>query len=558
MKWYSHRHFVGLRRFRKRIAKVHEYVGMKSPGKKCFFLLLLLSVFQPGSGWPQSVAPEKPLTLLDAVESTLRTHPLIRSQQAQVQISRGLREQASGAFNSFTTGSFVGSHTEVPLTTAQQQQNAVFGIGTTAQITRAIDSNVEVQRLFRNGTTITQQFLLGRASDNISSVSGISSSALDLLISVPMLRGRGRQATAAQEEAAKIEVNAALLDLNQLISQLMSNTASSYWNLVAARKLLTIASDAEDRGSLYLHDVQALVDADHVPRNDLHTVIANLASRTSARLAAEQQMFAAQEQLALDMGISAERLFRDLPKPANDFPDGDEQLLPSDTVASMQFYLDQSLQRRADYLASQQRTAETRTLLAAAHNKTLPQVNLNFGTGYSGLQPGGDASNFFASTVNGIQGPNARVGITYNFFGSNQSARGELMRAMGATTQAEMQNREVARTISSQVAVAVEAVRSALFRVKKARQSVNSFQSALAGERDKYAGGIGSVVDTLAVEDKLTAALQDEVQAELSYALALTQFRFATGTLLEPNQSLQDIQADIFVTVPFAGAPQRP
>lgn len=35
-------------------------------------------------------------------------------------------------------------------------------------------------------------------------------------------------------------------------------------------------------------------------------------------------------------------------------------------------------------------------------------------------------------------------------------------------------------------------------------------------EREKYAGGIGSIVDILSIEDRLTGALADQVQSELA------------------------------------------
>ena len=324
---------------------------------------------------------------------------------------------------------------------------------------------------------------------------------------------------AAQERAAKTEVDAALLDLNQLISELTINTASSYWNFLAAQKNVAIARDVETRGNLYLSQVETLVDADRVPRNDLHEVKANVASRSSTRLAAEQQELAAQEQLALDMGISANQMLAERPRPTDDFPKAEDQELPSDTAACTEYYVEQALQRRADYLASERRRAESTILLNAARNRLLPQINLNFMAGYSGLQEGRQISDFLGASVEGVPGPSATAGITYTFPFGNRVARGVLAQSEGATVQAEMQSRQLSRAISSAVVVTLESLRSAILRAEKSRQAVESFQSALTGEREKYEGGFGSIVDILSVEDRLTAALSDQVQSELAYAL---------------------------------------
>jgi outer membrane protein TolC len=123
--------------------------------------------------------------------------------------------------------------------------------------------------------------------------------------------------------------------------------------------------------------------------------------------------------------------------------------------------------------------------------------------------------------------------------------------------QAEALSRETARIISAQLMTAVGAVRSAILRAKNARESVEAYEAALNGEREKYKAGIGSIVNVLTVEDKLTGVMSDQVQAQLAYALALTQFRFATGTLIAPNKPVQHVEPATFSTLPFLDAPEE-
>jgi len=506
--------------------------------------------------YPQSDPPPNGLTLLNAVASTLAEHPLIRSQQAQLRISRGLQEQAASPFNSVITSGLNNDRANIPLTSSQLQQNLAGGFSDTDQLTYHTTYGVAFQRLFRNGISINPQLQLGRVTDNVFNSGGVNTSTLSFAVNVPLMRGRGRSVVAAQEQAAKAEMDATLLDLNHLIAQLIFNTAFSYWNLVAAEKNLAIAAEAEERGAQYLRNVQQLVDADHVPRNDLHEVTANLAQRASSRLAAEQQVLAAQKQLALDMGMSPQQILEDQAMPADDFPSAEDQDLPLDTPSCMEYYSEQALQRRADYLASRRRYAETSTLLTAARNKLLPQVDLSFSSGYSGLDSGRQLSAFFGAAYQRVPGMSAATGITYTFPPSNQQAHGAVMQSEGAVIQADMQTKQLARAISSSVVVTLEGLRNAVVRARQARQSVESFRAALAGEREKYAGGVGSIVNILTVEDRLTAALADQVQSELAYAQALAQFRFATGTLVQPNQPLQNVPADTFLALPFRCAPQ--
>jgi outer membrane protein TolC len=81
--------------------------------------------------------------------------------------------------------------------------------------------------------------------------------------------------------------------------------------------------------------------------------------------------------------------------------------------------------------------------------------------------------------------------------------------------------------------------------------AVREFQTSLAGARQKYALGFGSIVEILTIEDRLTTALNSQIQGQLDYAQALTQLRFSTGTLMDARQPVPQISADTFVTLPF-------
>src|SRR5262249_32380416 len=233
-------------------------------------------------------------------------------------------------------------------------------------------------------------------TDALTDPGGANTSALSLLVNIPLLRGRGKKAVAAREEAATREVEASLFDLDELIAQLIANTATSYWNLVAAEKSVTVALDAEARGRTYLENVKALVAADQVPRNDLNEVTANLASRSATRVAAEQQLATARQQLALDMGTSATAMLSGI-NAGEDFPTADQNS-PSDTMVSLAYYLKEGLKTRGVYLASERRNVEAETLVMGAKNALLPQVNLTLSAGYAGLQEGRSVGNFFTAS----------------------------------------------------------------------------------------------------------------------------------------------------------------
>ena len=496
---------------------------------------------------PTPTPPDLPL--IEAVRSTLANHTLLQQQQQQININRGFRQQVSGQFDMLLGAGVSRSRTNDPLSLLLQQQALVAGVQTSNLLTNLSTYGLSGGKIWRNGASVSAVLGVTRDLDNLTNLGGVSSSHFSLALEVPLLRGRGHSAVAAQEDAAAFEVRASLLDLNHLVAQLMANTATSYWNLVAARKILTIAQDAEQRGNAYVDNVQAFIDADRVPRSDIHEVTANLAGRTATRIAAEHQVVAASQQLALDMGLFPEQM-SSVTGTLDSFPAAENQLPPSSKSATLQEYLEESSQRRADFLAARTRQMEARRLLAGAKNQMLPALSFTVTTGYNGLQEGRVLSELFRAPVSGVQGINAGIGLNYSFPTGNNAARGQLLQSSAAVRQSELRTTGLAQGIHASVAVAADAVWSAIDQARKARESVALFQSALAAEREKYRLGIGSIVDVLTVEDRLTSALQGQVQAELAYALALTQLRLATGTLVEPDKPVQTVEGSVFFRLP--------
>jgi len=500
------------------------------------FLVLL---FYAGTISAQDSYPEASLRLMEALRSSLMRHPALQEQQAEIDIAIGTREQVSGQFDWLLQSGL--THT---------RQNALAQSSVPLDTTNATTYGVSANRLLRNGILVSPSFQFQKTTDNLDFPNGANMSSGGLQVMLPLLRGRGRQAVAAQEDADNLQVRAARYDLNFLISQIMGNVAISYWNLVAACKRLIIAQDAEARGKAFVENTQLLINADHVPHNDIYEAKANLAQRSSFRITTELELATAQQQLKLDMGLRAEQMADSLPEPADEFPASVDVSLPSDSTQSLRYYIDEALRRRGDYLASVARARASHVVLDSTHNALLPQLNLTMGAGYSAFSQSPQPP----AALSHAGGPGATAGINYVFPFRDTAAHGAYLQAQATLKQSTLQTQELARNISQSVLVALQGLRSAGKRVGDASRSVEFFQASLTGAREKYHVGLGSVVEILTIEDKLTAALEDETDAQCSYAIALIQFRVATGTLVAADQTAQHIPLENFLTVPFGNS----
>jgi outer membrane protein TolC len=124
------------------------------------------------------------------------------------------------------------------------------------------------------------------------------------------------------------------------------------------------------------------------------------------------------------------------------------------------------------------------------------------------------------------------------------------MLAQSNLRQAELRSLQTSQSVMASVVTALAGVRNAMLQLRSAETAVGASQAALDGEREKYRLGVGQLVDVLTMEDRLTVAEQTHVTAELGYALALTQLRFVTGSIVEPDKTVQAVDRDVFFTVP--------
>jgi outer membrane protein len=491
------------------------------------------------------MAQSHQLDLLEAVRSGLSHNPLLEEQRAQIDIAVGARQIETGTFDPLLQGSATQSLTNAaPLIPGTGNADVV---GTENEMVNLTDLSFSGSKLYRSGISISPSYQLVRTTDSFLYPSGFNSSVAGVTVTIPLLRGRGAKVLAARERSAEKEVVASQFDLDFLIANLASTIAQNYWGLVAAYRNLDVATSAEGRGRTYVENTQALIDADHVPRADLNEVQSNLAQRTEARISAQNAVIVARQTLSQSLGLSAEQILEPLGDPGDDFPAVPTNEGPSDSQTSLRHDLNEALTQRADYLAALTRKEKVVILLPAAENGLLPALNVIVGGGYEGLHGGTEPGNLFSSFYSGVRGPNASGGLSYSFPVGNHAARGALEQAQASVRQADASARDVARSISQNLTVAVAGVRSAILRVQAAQRAVSLTEAALAGARDKYRGGFGSVVEILQVEDRLNSVLGDEVQARLDYSLALVQYRFAIGTLVPTNQQVPVIRKEAFM-----------
>jgi outer membrane protein len=508
---------------------------------------------QPGvSASPAAPAPSPPpsaaappaagLDLLESVRLMLANDPNLVVARSHLLSALGALSVQTGTFDTVITASAGYTDTRTPVLDAlAQRQTALTGsFGFTQEL--------------RSGTTLSPELNLSSdtASSSLTGLPGppaiVNTATVSFLLRQPLLRGRGTRVADAGERAAQREAEAGALDLRFTTSQRILSVASQYWTTVAARYSLDILRSNEETSRQLLATTRRLISADITAPAEAVQLEANLAAAEASRFAGENALFKARQDLGREIGLDGARTAA-LPLPAGPFP----ELAPGALdVAGAARFVDGALRRRADLLAARKRQDESELLLAAASNALLPQLDLVLKPGYSGLMGGGGVAAFFAALAHQIPGVSSSLSLNLSWPVRRDVAYGQLLQARATQQQSAALLDQLRKSVSTDVPTAVDTVARSAQQLERAREAVRLFERAVANEERKLGAGSSTVLDVITQRDRLLAAAQTEVSAELALALALAQLRFDTGTMLAKSGDLEVVDSRHLTTVPAA------
>ncbi len=498
-----------------------------------------------GQAVPAAPAPAATgLGLLESVRLMLQNDPNLVIAEAHQQSAQGAFSIQKGTFDSIVSASAGYTDTRTPL------------LGSAAERETLFSTTLGLMQELRSGLSIAPEIDLDRIAENavLTGVTSgplagaVNSGTVSFALRQPLLRGRGSAAADAGERAARREAEAAALDLRFTTEQRILAVTDQYWTAVAARLGLNILRSNETSERQLLVTTRRLIDADVTPAAEAVQLEADLAAAEAACIAGESALFKARQDLGREIGLAGGPAAA-LPMPADPFPELPPLALDTSAASS---FVSGALRARADVQAARKRREEADTLLIAAENALLPQLDLVLKPSYSGVMGGGGLAAYFAPLVRQVPGLSSSLSLALTWPVRNDTAQGQLLQARASRQQNAALLDQLEKSVGTDVPTAVDAVARSSQQLERARRSVELFTRAVANEERKLAAGSSTLLDVITQRNRLLTAQQTEVSAGLTLALALAQLRFVTGTLLAADGDRQSLSLPRLTTVPAA------
>lgn len=385
-------------------------------------------------------------------------------------------------------------------------------------------------------------------NENVGSYFGNHLSTINLSLTQPLMRGKGRDIATLSERASYFYIENSKRNNEFTNSYEILQIGLSYWNYYTAFRTLDIYKQNESRVRNVLGITKELVKADKKPAGDLIQINADLANQENLTIRAEQNLYEARLNLGREIGLSNDESLS-LDVPLNEFP----TILSSEYKNNLDknFFIKIAREKRADLKAIKKIYDALDLQFKLAQNNTKPQLDLT-GFIFHGSASAGDGIGETFSSFTNNQGRNMGAGakLTFTFPVNNNLAKGNLAKSTIALNDQKVVNDNLQRNIELNISNALNNLNNSVLTLEKAKEAFNSYQEAFNNEQVKFQTGLTTILSLILFQERLTSSELQYLQAYQQFANAIVILRHETGTLISQDNRGFAIDQKAFYIIP--------
>lgn len=337
-----------------------------------------------------------------------------------------------------------------------------------------------------------------------------------------LLQGFGREVYSAPLVIARKGAVSADYTFQLAIINLVSDTESKYWAVVAAQRQLANFQLALELAQKQLNDNNIRLQVGTMAPLDVTAAEAQVAQ-------AEQNIISGQAALDNSRDALIRALYPNAERPAG-LELTDDPIL-SHTQTDEGAAVKMALERRVELKAARIGKDINELNLTVARNKVLPQLNAF--VSYNGATDNYGSIGPVNTDLTSLNYPGYTVGLKFAMPLENHAARGGLAVARANLRSSELNLRDLELSITLAVRTAVRNIDATEKGVKAAEKTRYLKEKTLEAEQKKFENGMSTNFNVLQIMTDLSTARSNETQAQIAYANAVTALEQAMGNLME-------------------------
>lgn len=475
----------------------------------------------PPANGPGDAAPAaRRLSFKDAVELGLAYNLGLKTARFDALVAR-LEVAREDAAWDWTLDSEVGAgRTLLPSRSSLagadivETDSANFVLG----MTKTFRSGPELALLWRNDRSFN--------NSSFSTINPVYDARLELKLTVPLLRGRGRDVQEAGLRASRAAADAARYQFLDQAERLIQEVADAYWNLVFLQERVKVLEKA----------VEIARDIERVERRKLRPEIGRATVLTVAQAEATRHR---READLIEAELDAQNGADTLRRLVLPFTGGEEDAVGLEAesplrdridVSELSDLVNQALSRRNDVRETDANIERLREEVVGARN------NLRVGLEFEALAASAGVSGSYEQSIGDVfrgDTPEFRGLFRLNWPIGRREAKAALRQAQLRLDRAQVERQEKINGVVREVRVAFRTIRGNMRGIVARREELKASLLALDGERTRLQRGVTTVIDVARLEENAVNAALRLLQAQTELERAQVEMLRSSGSLLD-------------------------
>jgi HAE1 family hydrophobic/amphiphilic exporter-1 len=484
------------------------------------------------------------ITLNDAIGMALMRNPDLAIAQANRRIAQYQIVAAQGAYD--LRFNIEPSYTH----SVQPPQNAFFAgpnFGPIVQDQTNISAGVS--GMTQSGQQYSVSASGGRITNNgiINSFNPTYPTALSFNLTQPLLRGRAINETSRQLQLASINADTTTAQALTSASQTVTNVSDTYWDLVAAWRNVAIEQEALREAKLQSQSNARLA------KQGVNAPIEVVQSNTQVNVF-EDNVFSALQNVQRLQNQLKSLVVADPADPiwnANLVPTTPVQSLPAEP--SLGTVVSEAIANRPEFeqLRTSRRAADVN--LAFAKDQLKPKVDLQAGyttNGFAGQPVSGPSplgpqpvppaylvgtTGQSVSNLTSNKFPTYQAAVNVQIPLGNHTAKADYAIAQEQVRETDVNQIALLQRIQMEARNALQAFRSAQYRLISARSARSASEQVLASEQRRFRAGSSTTFLVLQRQVELANNRGRELLAQTDLNKAVVELNRVTGAILKNN-----------------------
>ncbi len=383
-------------------------------------------------------------------------------------------------------------------------------------------------------------------------INPVYTSGLFANVTQPLLQGFGRAVNTRLIVKSRIARDQAAWSFVSTVQTTIQSVENAYWDLLFANADLKAKQEALDRAKDINRITRIKIDVGALAPIEIVQTEVTIAQREQAIILAEGAIGDAQDRLRRLLSVKGQ-------------PDWEHPIVPTDRPGSLDFRadavkgIDTAMKMRPEVKQAVVDIESKKVELVYQKNLVKPQLNLVGGVGASGA--GAQSSALGVNYIDALYDirsfdyPNWSVGLNFTVPLGNRAAKGSRARASVDLDLSRTNLALLKQNLQVEVRSAARNIDTASRSVAAAKKARELAERNLNAERKKFDNGMTTAFQVAQVQNDLTAAITQELQAILGYQRSVTSWYKATGELLNvKNVRIEGLPVEIGPTPPEEGA----